>query len=210
MLLPQRLRDAFAIYSLLLASLLAAGCSSKPSKVELPRYDPEAFATAIVERCDADKNGAISKQEAEQAPGIVAAWARYDANNDGSLSRDELVARAKQWSEAGLGLASVRCVVRLNGAQVDGVLVKLVPDEALADILKPAECTSASQGASVMMIPAELQPADLKGVGGMQFGLYTVEVSHPQMKLEPAPNSRGRDIDRPEQSAPVMIDVVRK
>lgn len=210
--MPHRRRagDLATLHLTLLAPLLLAGCSSQPSKVEMPKYDPEAFATAIVERCDADKNSAISKQEADQAPGIVAAWTRYDTNSDGSISRDELVARAKQWADAGLGLASVRCVVRLNGAPVDGVLVKLVPDEAFASVLKPAECTSTSQGAAVMMIPADLQAADLKGIGGMQFGLYTVEVSHPQMQLKPSPTSRGRDIDRPEQSTPVTIDVVKK
>jgi len=194
----------------LLAPSLLAGCASKPSKVDMPKYDPEAFATTIIERCDADSSGSISQQEAEKAPGIVAAWGRYDANNDGNLTRDELVARAKQWADAGLGLASVRCVVRLNGAPVDGVMVKLVPDEAFASVLKPAECTSTSQGAAVMMIPAELQQTDLQGIGGMQFGLYTVEVSHPQMQLTPSPSSRGRDIDRPEQSTPVTIDVVKK
>ncbi len=109
-----------------------------------------------------------------------------------------------------MALASIMCSVRVNGHGVNGVTVRLVPDEALAEVIKPVECVSNAQGTALFAVLPDLQPENFKGVAGMQYGLYRVEVSRPSMKLAPAPGSRGRDIDRIDGIQPVVIDVVRK
>lgn len=190
--------------------LLVVGCTAGPAAPETPEYDPAAFAEGLIERADKDSSGGLSRQEAEgAAPGIAAGWARYDRDGDGNVSREELAARVQEWLDDGSGLASIFCVVRLNGQPVGDVTVKMVPDDALGGVVKAAEAVSAADRPCSFNIPEDQKPAELRGLSGLQYGLYTVEVSHPTLQLKPAAGSRGRDIGRPDQSGPVTIDVER-
>src|SRR5262245_49614545 len=106
-----------------LAIVATVGCSSHPTPVKPPAYDPQAFATALLARCDTDGNGSITKQEAVAAPGLVKRWSRYDANNDGAVSREELESHIQQWVDRGDGLSAINCVVRLKNRQIGDVTV---------------------------------------------------------------------------------------
>src|SRR5690606_22929541 len=161
---------------------------------------PDAFAKSLMERCDADTNGAISKQEATKAPGLVADFKRYDTDGDSSLSQAELAARAQLWADRGDGLVSIRCVVKQEGRQLGNVTVKLIPDESLEGVIQPAETVSHESRASSLSIPPELKSEAHKKIAGMQYGLYRVEVSHPDMNLVPTPDSAGCDIGPEDQA----------
>ena len=197
-------------WSAMVAIGCCQGCSSRPSAVKPPSFDPQSFADSLLARCDSDGSGSLSKNEAEQAPGLLSRWSRYDKDNDGSITRAELESRIQEWIDRGDGIASINCVVRLKNRQIGDVQVKLIPDESLKDVIHPAETISDQKYASFLSIPAELRPAAQHKLAGMQYGLYNLEVSHPTMKLVPAPNSRGLDIGPADQASPVKIEVEQR
>jgi hypothetical protein len=191
------------------ASVIACGCNTSPEAVAVPRYNPASFAQALLERCDSDSGGTISQQEAAKAPALRADWARYDTNGDSVISPDELAARAQMWADRGDGLVSIRCVVKQEGRQLGDVTVKLIPDESLEDIIQPAESVTHESRASSLSIPPELKSEAHKKFAGMQYGLYRVEVSHPDYNLVPADDSAGCDIGPEDQASSVVIKVKR-
>jgi hypothetical protein len=193
-----------------LAIVASAGCSSRPTPVTVPAYDPQAFANALLARCDTDGGGSLSKQEAASAPGLVKRWSRYDANQDGVVSRDELTSHVDHWVKRGDGLSAITCVVRLKNRQIGDVTVRLVPDESLGGAVHAAETVSHSKFASFLSIPAEFKHEDHAKLAGMQYGLYRVEISHPSMKLVPSADSRGFDISPDDAAAPISISVEQR
>lgn len=190
--------------------LACLGCSSRPAAVQPPSYDPVAFADSLLERCDADGSGALSKQEAQQVPGLIARWSRYDSDKDGSVTREELESHVQEWVDRGDGLASVNCIVLLGNRQIGEVSVKLIPDESLQGTVHPAETVSDAKYLSFFVIPPELKEEAHRKIPGMQYGLYNVEVSHPAMKLALAPDSRGLDVGPNDQAGPIRINVERQ
>lgn len=193
-----------------LAISLGIGCNSRPTPIAIPKYDPQAFADSLLQRCDKDGNASLSKAEAAAAPGLLAGWSRYDTNGDQAISADELKARAAQWLSRREGLVSILCEVKLSGTPIEGVQVKLVPDEALAAAVSPAETVSRRDYPTDLSIPPDLRAEAHRRLGGMQYGLYRVEVSHPSMQLAPAPQSAGCDIGPSDQAKPLVIHVVQK
>lgn len=192
------------------AVIATAGCSSHPTPVKPPAYDPQAFATALLTRCDADGNGSLTKQEAVSATGLVKRWSRYDANNDGVLAREELESHVQKWVDRGDGLAAITCIVRLKNRQIGDVTVRLIPDEALGGAVHPAETVSHPQFASFMSIPPQFKNKAHAKLAGMQYGLYRVEVSHPSMKLVPSADCGGVDIGPADAAAPITISVEQR
>lgn len=203
-------RSVFVTLGASLAISASLGCSSNPSAVIPPKYDPRAFADSLLQRFDTDGDGSLSKKEADSAPGLVARWSRYDTNNDGMATREELESHAQKWVDRGDGISSITCVVRLNNSQIGDVSVRLTPDESLKETIKPAEAVSHPVHASFLSIPAEFKSEAHAKLTGMQYGLFLVEVSHPTMNLVPAANSRGIDVSPTDQAAPIKITVERK
>ena len=200
----------FARHTLLRSICACCGCNSRPAAVKVPSYNPAHFADSILERCDSDHDGSLTKQEANGAPGIAAQWSRYDANKDGAVSHDELAERVQKWIDRGDGLVSIMCSVRLGGQEIGDVQVKLVPDEALGGAVQAAETVSRTGRSSPLSIPPESKPEASGKVPGMQYGLYEVEVSHPTMKLAPAAGSSGIDIGPSDQNGVIKFNVERR
>lgn len=199
-----------AYASLTIPLALFAGCSSSPKGVRPPAYDRQHFAAVILERCDADKNDILTTGEAAAAPGIAAQWSRYDSDKDNAVSREELESHVQKWIDNGDGLVSMMCAVRLGGKEIGDVTVKLIPDDAMGDAVQPAETISQPGRSSPLSIPPELKPERLRRIAGMQYGLYHVEVSHPTLKIAPAPGSTGIDISPSDQAGIIKINVERK
>jgi hypothetical protein len=187
--------------------LASLGCTTHPRAVKPPKYDAQAFASALLQRCDADGDDSLNKQEAEGAPGILSGWSKYDTNGNGAVSRDELQARVEHWSSLGDGLIPITCDLRLRGRRIGNVQVKLVPDEAFDGVVQPAMTISDPNRATFLSIPPDLKLPEHSKLTGMQYGLFRVEVSHPSMNLVPAAESRGVDIGPVDQGAPVVINV---
>src|SRR5690606_36559422 len=132
-------RSFIAAVSTMALYCCCQGCNSRPAAVKPPNYDPQSFADSILERCDSDGSGSLTEKEADQIPGLVSRWSRYDTDKDGAITRSELESRVQEWVDRGDGIASINCVVRLKNRQIGDVQVKLIPDESLADVIHPAE-----------------------------------------------------------------------
>jgi Ca2+-binding EF-hand superfamily protein len=96
------------IYSAVLVSLVAsavAGCALNPFAEDnvYKRKNTEVTANemkqpsasdlnASFNKADADKNGVISKPEAEKVPGLAAVFDKYNPDRDGTLDWNEFTA----------------------------------------------------------------------------------------------------------------------
>ena len=96
------------IFSAVLVSLVAsavAGCALNPFAEDniYKRKNTETTANemkqpsagdinASFDKADADKNGVISKPEAEKVPGLAAVFDKYNPDRDGSLDWNEFTA----------------------------------------------------------------------------------------------------------------------
>jgi hypothetical protein len=161
-------------------------------------------------RCDADGSNSLIKSEAEQAPGLLSRWSRYDADKDGAISRAELESHVQEWVDRGDGIASITCVVRLKNRQIGDVSVRLIPDDALSETIHAAATVSHPKFASFLSIPPEYKHPSHAKLAGMQYGLYRVEVTHPSLNLIPSADSRGVDVSPADQAAPIRISVEQR
>jgi len=151
----------------LLASL--AGCSSRPGRVSPPDVDPAAAAASAIALCDANGDGAISKEETSKAPSIRDGWAGLDSNKDNRVTADEIEARIAAWVNSKVGATSVACAVMLNGQPLTDADVVLEPEPFLDGEVKPATGRTDDQGQTFLQISRELP--------GVQCGFYRVKIS---------------------------------
>jgi hypothetical protein len=155
--------------------LLAGGCSSGPSAIEAPDFDPDGAAEQAMELFDKDGDGFIAGAELDATPGIKAAMKTIDGNSDGKVAADEIVARIEAWETRGLGLMDCACKITLDGRPLDGATVTFEPEPFLSDVSMEA-VGNVSGGVASLTIPKEKRvPADAPA--GMRVGLYRVRVS---------------------------------
>lgn len=158
-----------------LAACLATGCSSGPSKIEAPSFDPSGSADQAMELYDKDGDGFIAAAELDAAPGIKAAMDTIDGDKDGKVTADEIAARIEAWEARGVGLMGCAALVTLDGRPLDGATVTFDPEPIFDDLLQPAIGVT-SGGAVSPTVPKEKRvPADAPP--GMRVGLYRVRVS---------------------------------
>ena len=163
--------SAFSKFRFISLGSLAAvlGCNNG---IEAPAIDAATAARAALMACDKDGDGNISPVELDALPGLKAAQASVDANQDRSISEDELAARLKKFGDDRIGLLPYRCQVRMNGQPLAGAQVRLVPESFLGESVKPAIGETDESGL------AGLSVADAPGgARGVQPGMYRVEIS---------------------------------
>jgi len=156
-----------------LAVLAAAACSNTPDRVYPPGINPNA-GDAAIEQYDANGDGKIAGEELDKAAGIKGAMENIDTNGDGAVTADEIYARIKSWKESKLGRSSQAITVTRNDQPLAGATVKMVPEKFLGDEVQPASGTTDEYGVAMLNIPPE---ADPEGIGGMQVGLYRIEIT---------------------------------
>lgn len=151
--------------------------------MEVPSLEPAKVAQEILALLDKDKNGTVSLVEAGANPGMKAGFARFDADGDKSMSQAEIEERMKRLMESGTGMMSVTVQVTYGGKALEGGTVRLIPESFLGPAISPAEGTLDADGVSN---PISATAGDL---GGMQFGMYRVEITHPTLKIPEKYNS---------------------
>ena len=168
-----------------LSALVALGCPSGPSRVHPPGIDADAAGLAAIKQYDSNGDEALSGDELLKIPGIKdEALPKYDKDGDGSVTAAEITERIIEWQESRVGLGqSFLCSVLLDGAPIEGAVVKFVPEDFLGTEVKAAVGTSNSRGVVHVGIPQEDLPEDLKGINGMQLGLFKVEITHPDHNI---------------------------
>lgn len=160
---------------LAIAAVTLAGCSSGPSKIEAPSFDPSSSAAQAMELYDKDGDGFIAGAELDATPGIKAAMATIDGDKDGKVTADEIAARVEAWEKRGVGQMDCSGLVTLDGRPLVGATVTFDPEPIFGDVLQPAIGVT-SDGVVTPSVPKEKRvPADAPP--GMRVGLYRVRVS---------------------------------
>ncbi len=168
-------------WSLLFALVAVIGCSSRPARVEQPKYDAQAIGASAVDSMDRNGDQLLDAQELAASPALLAGLKGLDNDGDERLSAAEIAARIDVWTQDGVGGVASTCVVRRNGTTVPNVQVRFIPETFLGDVVKPADGVTDASGAA--MLTAEGQK--LHGV--MNCGFYRVELSLPKDGKETIP-----------------------
>lgn len=157
--------------SLALAALtvILAGCSNAPPRVEAPAWDPAAAADKALELYDSDGDGAIGGGELDAVPSFKVVLASMDTDGDGKLSKDEIKSRFDRYVENRLGLMSVSCAVMNRNRPVPGATVLFEPEPFCADLVGPAKGITGPDGSAIILTEGEQD--------GMKVGFYKVRIS---------------------------------
>jgi len=158
-----------------IAALYVAGCSRTPPRVYPPGINSSAGDDAI-EQYDANGDGQIAGEELDKVPGIKGALENIDTNGDGAVTADEIYERIGAWEKSKLGRTSATIRITHDGKPLAGAIVKMVPEDFLGDEIQAASGQSNEAGVATMNIPLENDP---EKIGGMQVGLYRVEITKP-------------------------------
>jgi hypothetical protein len=159
-----------------------AGCSRQLALVKPPQIDAAGAAEGVLRNWDTDHDGQLSRSEARACRGINDNWTRYDPNNDGQASRQELESRFAAWSSGDTGLMNLRVQVTFRKQPLTEAQVHLVPCDFLGPHFLPAKGTTDRYGYAFMAIPDDQLPASQRGTHGMQVGLYRVMITHPAIQ----------------------------
>jgi hypothetical protein len=145
--------------------------------------DPAAAAREALAAYDADGDGTLSREELKKCPGLLSSLSRFDANGDGRISAEEIAARIRTWQGHKVGLMRFSCKVTAGGRPLAGATVRLVGEKFLGDALKPASGLTQANGVANVTVSPEDLPADCQGLSGVFPGVYRVEVTHPSRTI---------------------------
>lgn len=162
---------------------MLAGCSGKASRVAAPDVSPSGAATKAIEAYDKDGDGAISRDELAACPGMAAARQSYDKDGDGKVTEDEIAARITAWQERKLALTSLSCTVNYKGRPMAGAEVVMTPEAYLGESVKQAHGTTTDAGSGIMAISDDDLPSEHRGIKGVHYGTYKVQITHPDISL---------------------------
>ena len=169
-----------------LAAMLVCGCSTGPSRVEVPQIDPAQAAAAAVEQYDADKDQNISQSESAACPGLAGSFKLYDADQDGLISTTEIETRLQAMLGSGIGRMPCMCVVYAGDGDrpIEGARVRVVPEPFLAGAIQPGEGVTNQRGIA-KPVTIDAPP----GLPGIELGLYRVQITHDSLKIPARYNS---------------------
>lgn len=158
------------MFALAAAVLTTQGCSRSASRVRPPSIDAVAAGAAAMDQYDTNGDGKVDAAELDNAPGLKAALANLDANNDIAVSADEVTERIGAWQESRIGQTSVMTTVTFRGRPLAGATVVFEPEAFLGTDVRPAVGTTNEDGVA----PMKTEGADAPGVAP---GLYLVRIT---------------------------------
>ncbi len=167
----------------LLAAFAAAGCSSSSARIAAPDIDPAAATKGLLQEYDADHDGMLIEAELAKFQAVKQALSFYDGDRNGVVSAEELEARLQSIVGVKVGLMPFFCRVDWNGSPLAGAKVELIPEPALAAVLKPAEGTTDAKGNAQVAVPDAMLPESDRGLSMMMPGLYRVKITHPTQAI---------------------------
>jgi hypothetical protein len=158
--------------------LVVAGCSFGLGRVATPSLVPTDVGRQVVDQCDADQNGVVSREESKALPALAAAFVHYDKDGDGGVTTDEIAARLQAMLDSRVGRMPCMCKIDLDGKPLSGAIVDFLPEACFDGALQPGRGTTNDKGIAK---PVTLDAPP--GLPGVQFGLYRVSVTHPRIDL---------------------------
>ena len=179
---PKNCAITSVVAALLVTDLV--GCNMRQKRVDIPRVDASGAGNIAIEQYDRDDDQMLSKGELESCPSILTTHSEYDVNGDALISAEEISQRIGAWQDTRVGFVTgYTCNVRYNGRPLKGATVRLTPEPFLGGAIKPASGVSNSAGIALLSIAEEDLPNDLRGLRGVQFGLYKVHITHPTKEV---------------------------
>jgi len=170
------------------------------------------MADEAISLFDMNADGRLSVDELLAAPGLLAGFARNDADKDEVLSADEIAARLAYYKRMRDGVkGGYSCRVLYNGRPIENAKVRFVPEAFLADVTEPATGVSKSGGGVHLTIEGYDVPDDLKSLSMIRIGMYRVEVTHDTIVIPPQYNSAtelGVEVS-PNSDPSVVFDLVQ-
>jgi hypothetical protein len=142
------------------------------------------MASDAIAQLDANGNGAIDSEEAKAAPGLAAAYARTDANQDGSLTADEIAQRIETIVSTSPAIVNLVIELSSRGEPVADATVTVVAEGFLGEAFPPGFGTTDEFGIAAMA----MAPEDLPFEGapqGIRPGLYRIEVETGGQRVSP-------------------------
>jgi len=153
-----------------------ASCNFGPDAVQAPSISPSGAASQAMEMYDADGDELLAGAELDQAPGLKAAIVTVDTDKDGKVSADEIEERIRAWQATQIGVATVLCLVTMDGQPLTGATVTFEPESFLGEEIQAGSGRTDDSGATSPRIPKEKRPTP-DTPGGLQLGFYRVKVS---------------------------------
>jgi hypothetical protein len=181
---PNRIVLRSCKFALVFGCVCAGGCSRRPARVPTPSIDARAAGQAAVKKLDADGDGGVADAELKQSPALMQKRKEIDLDHDGCLTADEIEQRIQAWQRTRVGfITGYKCRVLLDGKPMAGASIQLVPEDFLDGAVKAASGTVDSAGIAPLAIAPDELPEDLRGLNGVQFGMYRVKITHPTRSL---------------------------
>jgi hypothetical protein len=169
---------------------LCAGCSGAPGRVFAPNVDPDQAAKLALQELDQNGDSVLQSEELKACPPLVHAMEIYDADHDGILTKNELVAGISRWASARTGAILLPFRAQLDGRPLAGAKVKLIPVSFLENTIKPAQGTTDKRGAGMLGLAPEDRPSNAPRLPLVPPGLYRVEITHPSTEIPARFNSQ--------------------
>jgi hypothetical protein len=191
------------------AAVLLCGCGSKPARVTVPEFDPPGMSAVVIDKKDANHDGAVSADELKDWPGLKAVLGKIDRNKDGKVDQSEIEQHLREYSASRIGLQSLTCIVTVNGAPLSDATVDFIPEEFLASVIKPARAVTGETGSGPVL------PVD-GGIPGIAPGIYRVTISRKNGDREMLPakyntaTELGFDVSTAGGGAPAKFDLSTK
>lgn len=155
--------------------ILAVGCNRGPSRIAAPSWNPESLADAVLAKCDKNSDSSVDKTELTAAPGLAWGSKAIDTDKNGSLSRDELVARFAIYKKMKIAITTTQAQVFYKGRALNGAKVTLTPESFLEGLVEPA-VGDVADGYVIPRVEG-LDPP------GLRPGYYRVVVESSQARL---------------------------
>jgi hypothetical protein len=152
-----------------------AGCSSRPSRVELPDFNPQQIGARAVEMYDSDGDGSLGGSELDKVKSLASAMSQLDSDRDQKISAEEIAARIRHYQDYKAGLLSVYCKLMKAGRPVANAKITYEPEVFFDRSILPAYGTTDASGGSVMSVAEEHRP--IPAATGVRPGFYRVRVT---------------------------------
>jgi hypothetical protein len=182
---PTSLAGSCAFMCLLGSLALLVGCSHRASRVQPVDINASSASSQAMELYDKNADGALAGDELNAVPGIKKYLDKYDRDSDQRVTRDEIAARLSDWSSQKMALMGRSYVVTLDGRNLEGATITMVPEPYLGENVKQATGVTASNGLARMSHADEDLPKSANGrpIPGVKGGTFKIQVTHPSRKI---------------------------
>jgi hypothetical protein len=178
--LSQSFRFRWWICGLVIA---LSGCVGGPARVQPPSIDADSAGKLAIAQFDTNDTDSLTSEELFSVPAFD--LKRLDADQNGSLTADEITARIRQWQDSNVGMVTYDLRLSLNGKPLAGATVMLEPLSFLGDGILAAEGVSGEDGLAILSVdPAHRPHANIEV---LQCGFYRIRVSKKKGTQETIP-----------------------